>query len=102
MKIEWISIPKTIKLDDNQFLFGTEWVVTVSGVDNLKEIVLWCQENYEDIAIRYYRSDSTSYGYLNVSKIADHIPHSVNKANNIDIRFKDDTDMMAFKLRWME
>ena len=103
MKIISKSIPKTTKLFDKQFLFGADWLLTVFDVDNLKEIVVWCHENYSDNIIKYYRHCYYGEHPHNVS-------HSIEEMNSWDsnhpkdyltIRLKDDIDMMAFKLRWL-
>lgn len=103
MELQILSIPKTIELDGGEYLYGTEWLLTVTGTDNLNEMIHWCREYYGDIIIKYCRREADTWIDLSSIKITPFVNNIRNhRTDRISIRFKDDTDMMAFKLRWME
>ena len=95
------SIPKTIPIVGNKYLFGTEWLVTITGADNLLDMVYWCYENFgTKTIIHYYKHGTDKWSILNADKSAKGYINNTN--DSVRIRFKDEEDVMAFKLTWLE
>ena len=103
MKILVLRIPKTKILDDGTHLFGSEWEVTVGGIDNMIDVILWVRENFGDLTMMYYRHGSDKWIDITKQNLTHSVLHS-NKNNIHDylkIRFKDEEDAAALKLRWV-
>lgn len=94
-------VPKTIPIIGNTYLFGTEWLVTISDTQNLLDIACWCYENHGmKTIIYYYKHGTDRWLPMDVSKAT--MGYINNIHDSMRVRFKDEEDVMAFKLTWME
>jgi len=94
------SIPTIKWLYSDTYEFGSSWLVTVTGTKNLFDMIYWCRENYNDTKIQYYRHGSDKWFDVNSSDIGLSYTNNIN--DSLRVRFKDEEDVMAFKLMWME
>ena len=102
MKITVQTFPKTVPIALKQFKFTTEYQITVGDSDNLFSVVIWCYENFGDVndgfKVEYYpHGKDRWFSFETISYLKE---FETNTNDYIRVSFTDETDFMAFKLRW--
>ena len=101
MFIDITTIPKVKQDEDGTSIFGTSWLVSISGTDDLCDIIEWCKNNINFSKIQYYNGmkiDRMTGNWVTIENF-NKIPR-FKKGDFISIHMDDDTDVMAFKLKW--
>ena len=87
---------------DDRHLNDYPWSLTISNTKRLYRVTRWCYENYDiEPKIYYYQHGTDKWTHVKFIANPDiSVPNNHN--DYLRIYFKDEADIVAFKLAWME